>query len=102
MSAEPHEYMTVKELAAWLQVSTRTIERWAESEPTMPLLRIGGVIRFPRPGSSGGSATVNRAGRSQRNRCAHRPTPRRHKGLRRHERRCVEVCVIRGGPCLAG
>lgn len=40
--------MTAAEVAELLQVSTKTVYRWASEDATMPLLRIGGVVRFPR------------------------------------------------------
>ena len=42
------DYLTAAQLADLLQVSTNTIWRWAKSEPSMPVLRIGDVVRFPR------------------------------------------------------
>jgi len=41
-------YLTPADLAHELQVSDKTVYRWAASDPTMPVLRIGGVVRFPR------------------------------------------------------
>jgi excisionase family DNA binding protein len=41
-------YITPKELAAALRVSEKTIYRYAAQDATMPVLRIGGVVRFPR------------------------------------------------------
>ena len=37
--------LTIKELAAHLAISTRTIRRYI-SEGYIPLIRIGGVVRF--------------------------------------------------------
>lgn len=42
------EYLTAEQVAAWLQVSEKTVYRWAGNDPTMPVLRIGAVVRFPR------------------------------------------------------
>jgi excisionase family DNA binding protein len=36
------------QVARWLQVSEKPVYRWATHDPSMPALRIGGVIRFPR------------------------------------------------------
>jgi helix-turn-helix protein len=47
VTAEP-EYETADQLAARLQCSPKTLYRWAATDPTMPVLRIGGVVRFPR------------------------------------------------------
>jgi excisionase family DNA binding protein len=41
------EYLTRAQVAAWLQVSLKTVSRWA-ADPSMPVLRIGGAVRFPR------------------------------------------------------
>jgi excisionase family DNA binding protein len=41
-------YFTAAQLAALLQVDTTTVYRWASLEPSMPVLRVGGVVRFPR------------------------------------------------------
>lgn len=41
-------YLTPSDLARELQVSDKTIYRWAATDSTMPVLRIGGVVRFPR------------------------------------------------------
>lgn len=41
-------YLTPEQLADLLQVSTKSIYRWAIEDPTMPCLRIGGrTLRFP-------------------------------------------------------
>jgi hypothetical protein len=42
------EYLTARQLAAWLQVSEKTVYRWAQQDPSMSVLRIAGVVRFPR------------------------------------------------------
>jgi excisionase family DNA binding protein len=49
VSLDLPEYLTVRDLAAMLRVSSRTVERWVKDEPTMPVLRIAGTLRFPRP-----------------------------------------------------
>lgn len=41
-------YLTAAELARELDVDNKTIYRWAQQEPSMPVLRIRGVVRFPR------------------------------------------------------
>ncbi|MBI4522151.1 MAG: helix-turn-helix domain-containing protein [Gemmatimonadetes bacterium] len=41
-------YLTAAQLAGLLQVSQATAYRWADEDPTMPVLRVGGVVRFPR------------------------------------------------------
>jgi excisionase family DNA binding protein len=41
-------YLTLYEVAGLLRVSTRTVERWVRTDPTLPVLRLGGVVRFPR------------------------------------------------------
>jgi excisionase family DNA binding protein len=40
--------MTPGQVADLLQVSVPTVYRWAAADPTMPTLRIGGIVRFPR------------------------------------------------------
>src|SRR5262245_37829220 len=45
--AEPM-YLTAGELARQIQVDDKTVYRWAQEEPSMPVLRIRGVVRFPR------------------------------------------------------
>jgi excisionase family DNA binding protein len=42
------EYLTATQLGQLLQVSTRTVARWAATDPTMPVTRLGGVVRFHR------------------------------------------------------
>ena len=42
------DYLTATQVARWLQVSEKSVYRWAAHDPSMPALRIGGVIRFPR------------------------------------------------------
>jgi len=41
-------YLTAAQLAALIQVDKATVYRWAAAEPSMPTLRIGSVVRFPR------------------------------------------------------
>jgi excisionase family DNA binding protein len=41
-------YLTPGEVAAMLQISIKSVYRWAAQDPTMPALRIGGTVRFPR------------------------------------------------------
>jgi excisionase family DNA binding protein len=41
-------YLTTSQVADMLGVDQRTIERWASSDPSMPVLRRGRVVRFPR------------------------------------------------------
>jgi excisionase family DNA binding protein len=45
--AEP-EYLTAAQVARVLQVSSKNVYRWAERDATMPTLRIGRLVRFPR------------------------------------------------------
>ena len=46
-SGESPRYLTAAQVAEWLQVSEKTVFRWAAADPTMPALRIGGTVRFP-------------------------------------------------------
>ena len=41
-------YWTADDVALALSVSRSTVFRLAKSDPTMPSLRLGGVVRFPR------------------------------------------------------
>ena len=43
-----HEYLTAAQVGRLLQVSEKSIYRWAQADPSMPVLRIGGTVRFPR------------------------------------------------------
>jgi excisionase family DNA binding protein len=43
-------YLTAAQIAALLQVSTKSVYRWAAGDPTFPRLKIGGTVRFPREG----------------------------------------------------
>ena len=42
------EYFTSRQLGDLIQVSSRTVERWALEDATMPALRVGRTLRFPR------------------------------------------------------
>jgi len=54
-------YLTPKEVADLLRVSEKSVYRWARDDPSMPMLRLGGTVRFRGSGSSAGSATMNKA-----------------------------------------
>jgi excisionase family DNA binding protein len=41
-------YLLPAEVAALLKVSRKSIYRWVQEDPTMPALKIGRVVRFPR------------------------------------------------------
>ena len=47
---EPQEplYLTAAQVAAVVQVDEKTISRWSLEDPSMPVLRRGRVVRFPR------------------------------------------------------
>ena len=47
-TAEPAWYLTALQVAELLQVDEKTVLRWSLQDPTMPVLRRGRVIRFPR------------------------------------------------------
>src|SRR5262245_42128046 len=47
-NGQPARYVTPEELAGPLRCSLRTIYRLAESDPTVPVLRLGRLVRFPR------------------------------------------------------
>jgi excisionase family DNA binding protein len=42
------EYLTAEQVGELLQVSPRTVQRWALEDASMPTLRLGGTVRFPR------------------------------------------------------
>jgi excisionase family DNA binding protein len=48
LTDEPQHYLTAEQLASLLQVSVKSVSRWASSDPSMPVLRIGRTVRFPR------------------------------------------------------
>jgi excisionase family DNA binding protein len=41
-------YLTAAQIAELLQVSAKSVYRWAAGDPTFPRLKIGGTVRFPR------------------------------------------------------
>src|SRR2546425_4956195 len=41
------EYLTAGQIAELLQVSEKSVYRWAAGDPTFPILKIGGTLRFP-------------------------------------------------------
>jgi excisionase family DNA binding protein len=41
-------YRTAEAVAALVSVSKATVYRWAKEHPTMPVLKIGEVVRFPK------------------------------------------------------
>ena len=41
-------YLTADQLATIVQVSTKTLTRLAQRDPSFPVLSIGGVVRYPR------------------------------------------------------
>jgi excisionase family DNA binding protein len=41
-------YLTPDDVAAMLQLSSKSIYRITKADPSMPMLKIGGSIRFPR------------------------------------------------------
>jgi excisionase family DNA binding protein len=45
---EAAKYITPEELAAWLKCSKKSVYRLAEQDPTVPVLRLGRLVRFPR------------------------------------------------------
>jgi len=40
-------YLTAEEVAELLRVSPKTVYRLALKDPSLPCLRVGGVVRFP-------------------------------------------------------
>ena len=41
------QYLSCEQVAVMLQVSKKSVFRWARNDPSMPCLRIGGTVRFP-------------------------------------------------------
>jgi excisionase family DNA binding protein len=41
-------YLDATDVARMLKVSTKSVLRWASSDKSMPTLRIGKTVRFPR------------------------------------------------------
>ncbi len=48
MATDAAEYLTARQFAALIQVSQKSVFRWATEDPSMPALRIGRTLRFPR------------------------------------------------------
>jgi excisionase family DNA binding protein len=48
MSDEVPIFLTAEQVAALLQCSGNSVLRWKKDDPTMPCLRIGRTVRFPR------------------------------------------------------
>jgi excisionase family DNA binding protein len=46
--ATPAAYLTSRQVGELLQVNPRTVERWALEDASMPALRRGRTLRFPR------------------------------------------------------
>ena len=45
----PHPaYLTARQVADLLQVDEKTVQRWSLQDASMPVLRRGRVVRFPR------------------------------------------------------
>lgn len=45
---ETAEYLTAAQVAGLLQVSEKSVYRWATDDPTLPVLKLGATVRFPR------------------------------------------------------
>jgi len=41
-------YLTAAQVGRLLQVSEKSVYRWMKTDASMPALRIGGTVRFPR------------------------------------------------------
>jgi excisionase family DNA binding protein len=44
----PASYLTAEQVANLLQASPKTVYRIAKADSTMPMLKLGGLVRFPR------------------------------------------------------
>lgn len=41
-------YLTTAQVAEMLQLSAKSVYRLSKADPTMPMLKLGGTVRFPR------------------------------------------------------
>jgi excisionase family DNA binding protein len=41
-------YLTAAQVGDLLQLSAKSVYRLAKADPTMPMLKLGGTVRFPR------------------------------------------------------
>lgn len=41
-------YLTPAQVAEMLQLSAKSVYRLSKADPTMPMLKLGGTVRFPR------------------------------------------------------
>jgi excisionase family DNA binding protein len=48
IKAATPQYLTAEQVGELLQVSPRTVQRWALEDASMPALRLGRTVRFPR------------------------------------------------------
>lgn len=64
----PPAYLTADQVGELLQLSPKTVYRLVKADPTMPALKLGGAVRFPR----------ERLERWLRDREQGRARPRRH------------------------
>lgn len=44
----PAAYLTAAQVGTMLQLSAKSIYRLAKDDPTIPMLKIGGTVRFPK------------------------------------------------------
>ena len=47
-SSTPVEYLTAQDVASLLRVDDKTILRWSLEDATMPVLKRGRLVRFPK------------------------------------------------------
>ena len=47
-AVEAPSYLTAAQVATMLQVHPATVYRMAAADPSMPAVRLGGTVRFPR------------------------------------------------------
>ena len=48
MTGNTQDYLTIGQMAELLQVSPKSVSRWASTDLSMPVLRIGRTVRFPK------------------------------------------------------
>jgi excisionase family DNA binding protein len=86
------EYLTAEEVATLLQASPKTVYRIAKLDPTMPMLKLGGLVRFPR----------ERLERWLRAREQGRPLMQRQVRLVTKSARSAAAAVLCADPCAEG
>jgi excisionase family DNA binding protein len=100
MDSLPDRYLTAAEVAELLQVHPATIYRLAAQCPTMPALKLGNVVRFPRErllvwlrDREQGRPRARRAGPKCDSRGSENPAPARPGATRIDDRAMPRLCT---------